>query len=297
MLNNVLRRIKKKLRSNFTSPLKADLRPIIDKLNAMEARQKTTIGFNDIFAGFQENGLDWRFVLTDLSAVNRELTLQIGAFELRRHPRLLLKFLSLDDGSTTSAERDTPNATKFLANGHSRIMLSRYFFMGAVLCKDRRVLDLCSGMGWGSAILAEYAHEVLGVDLEEQAVETSKELWESDSLRFQTQNALTFVNEGEKFDVVTGAEIIEHFTHEDGRILIKRIYENLKEGGSFVGTSAFPKTRHQADHHSGLKNPAHLFIWTESEIVEELERYFDVAFVIDGWMVIAMNSKSAPVSV
>jgi SAM-dependent methyltransferase len=88
--------------------------------------------------------------------------------------------------------------------------LHRYLF-AARLAAGKRVLDLGSGEGYGSALLASTAETVVGVDIDEQAIAHARLAYPSERLRFERTSAddLSTFDTG-TFDVVTCFEVIEH---------------------------------------------------------------------------------------
>jgi GT2 family glycosyltransferase/glycosyltransferase involved in cell wall biosynthesis/SAM-dependent methyltransferase len=88
--------------------------------------------------------------------------------------------------------------------------LHRYLW-AARLVGGRRVLDLGSGEGFGAAILADSAAEVLGVDIDELTVEHSTLNYASSNLSFQVGTALDLsAHEAGSFGAVVAFEVIEH---------------------------------------------------------------------------------------
>ena len=78
------------------------------------------------------------------------------------------------------------------------------------LAAGRAVLDLASGEGYGSAMLAEVAASVVGVDLDQQAVRHAAQAYQRRRLRF-LQGSVTALPVGSRqFDLVVCFEALEH---------------------------------------------------------------------------------------
>ena len=93
--------------------------------------------------------------------------------------------------------------------------LHRYYF-AADLADGRRVLDLGSGEGYGSAILAERAKEVLGIEIDVLAVENASTNYPLDNLEFRQSSVLDLDDLPDtSFDLVVCYEVIEHITEHD----------------------------------------------------------------------------------
>ena len=55
---------------------------------------------------------------------------------------------------------------------HSTIIIEHLhrYALASLFCKNKNVLDIASGEGYGSNILSQYADQVTGVDIDENAV-------------------------------------------------------------------------------------------------------------------------------
>ena len=94
--------------------------------------------------------------------------------------------------------------------------------LAAQLCAGKRVLDLCCGSGYGTAILAAHAREVVGVDNDAATVETAVQTIgrEVSNVGFELAEAIAFLG-GDiagSFDVAVCFEGLEHL-HGLGKAL------------------------------------------------------------------------------
>src|SRR3954469_21352361 len=86
----------------------------------------------------------------------------------------------------------------------------RYAF-ATQFVRDKRVLDLASGEGYGSNLLAKTAAQVLGVENDEKAVHHAKNKYIRPNLEFKIGSILELPIEGRGlFDVVVCFEALEH---------------------------------------------------------------------------------------
>ncbi len=103
----------------------------------------------------------------------------------------------------------------------------RYGF-AAALCAGRRVLDLCCGSGYGTAILAERALEVVGVDNDAATIDTARATIGSElaNASFELADAVAFLRDGltTRFDVVVCFEGLEHLHRLDQALESLREY-------------------------------------------------------------------------
>lgn len=201
------------------------------------------------------------------------------------------KIMNFKDTSPSKRERGGPCDTVGLYTGNYQRMLKRYFFAGKIFSENKRVMDSCSGAGWGAYILSHYAKEVVAYDRGSEVVEMCDEYWSRDNINWISSDALNFeLLKGERFDVVTAMETIEHFTKEDGQKYIENKQRFLDKGGIFIGTSSFPDTREQAEKSPVLLNfEDHLYLWTKKEMIDELSKYFSKVRFIGNWIFIAQK--------
>lgn len=98
-----------------------------------------------------------------------------------------------------------------------------------------KILDVGCGIGWFAGTLAsQYGAEVLGIDASEYAInEARKRYGNVDNLDFRVCDAL-LIDYEEAFDKILCLDVLEHFSHKDARILLKKIHKALREGGSLV---------------------------------------------------------------
>lgn len=92
--------------------------------------------------------------------------------------------------------------------------LHRYMF-ARDLCAGKTVLDVASGEGYGSMLLAEVADHVTGVDISDETVCFSREKYRRDNLVYQQGSATALPFAADSFDVVVSYETIEHLTEQD----------------------------------------------------------------------------------
>jgi SAM-dependent methyltransferase len=84
---------------------------------------------------------------------------------------------------------------------------ARYAF-AARFARDKRVLDLGCGTGYGTAALAEVARECTGIDNAPEAIEYASTHYSGAAFLLQPATQLPFA--GGSFDLITAFELIEH---------------------------------------------------------------------------------------
>ena len=138
------------------------------------------------------------------------------------------------------------------------------------LVSGKSVLDLASGEGYGSALLAKRAQSVTGVDIDTESVEYAKRHYiGSPNLKFLVGSCESVPLPDESIDVVTSFETIEHHDkHEEMMQEIKRV---LKPDGILIISS--PNRLSYSDETNQL-NHFHVKELYYDELVSLLSRHF-----------------------
>jgi len=166
-------------------------------------------------------------------------------------------------------ERDLPSNEKFVQNGWCRIMLLRYG-LAMHYSKGKKVLETCSGLGWGAYLLDAVARSITCVDMDWKCIEFSRKTWKTDRIKYIIGTVLSIPVKDESFDTVIAMESIEHFTLKDMKIYLDESFRILKAGGFLIGSSAFPETEDEAAALCA-RNKYHLYISTKSQIQDLLK--------------------------
>lgn len=165
-------------------------------------------------------------------------------------------------------ERDLPSNERFQKTGWWKNMLLRYG-LAMHFSKGKKVLETCSGLGWGAYLLDGIANSVTCIEIDKESINLSKQFWKTNKTEYINGSVLKIPTEDNRYDVVTAMENIEHFKLEDIKIYLREIYRVLKPGGVLIGSSGFPDTREEADALCST-NKYHQHICTNSEIIELL---------------------------
>ncbi|MDQ4021681.1 MAG: glycosyltransferase, partial [Actinomycetota bacterium] len=139
---------------------------------------------------------------------------------------------------------------------YHRYALASRFATGA------RVLDLGCGEGFGPALLASGARDVVGIDIDPRTVEHAAAHYPKDNLHFTTGSMIDpeLLAGAEPFDVITCFEALEHVEEQD--ILLAVVRRLLAPGGIFL-TSTPDVTVYSHQH--GNDNPFHVRELTEAQ--------------------------------
>jgi GT2 family glycosyltransferase len=150
--------------------------------------------------------------------------------------------------------------------------LHRYWF-AATLAAGRRVLDVGSGEGYGTAILASAGESAVGIELDDTSVAHSRANYQADNLEFRVGSALDLSDfaDGE-FGLVVCFEVLEHIAEQEQ--LLDGIARVLAPDGVFVCSTPERLTYSEL---AGQQNPFHVRELTEAEFSAMLgERFGEV---------------------
>ena len=147
--------------------------------------------------------------------------------------------------------------------------LHRYALSLEFVC-GKSVLDLASGEGYGSALLAKVASEVTGVDIDPESVEYAKQQYsDRHNLKFAVGACDSVPLPDESVEVVTSFETIEH--HDKHEEMMREIKRVLKPGGLLIISSPNRLTYSDEPNYS---NPFHIKELYYDQLVSLLSRYF-----------------------
>lgn len=137
------------------------------------------------------------------------------------------------------------------------------------LADGRRVLDLASGEGYGSALLAAAASSVVGLDLDPLAVAHAAATYRGPGLAFVQGSITETPFRAAQFDLVVCFEALEHVAEHDR--LCGEAARVLKPGGWFVVSTPNRAVYSEA---AGYRNPFHVKELDLDEFQALLRRHF-----------------------
>lgn len=164
--------------------------------------------------------------------------------------------------------------------------INRYKF-ALQFVEGMRVLDAACGTGYGSAILAQRAAAVTGIDISEEAIEYANSKYGNDTIDFKVASIDQLPFDDHCFDVVVSFETLEHVDETTQHNFLKEITRVIKPEGILIISTP----NHDIYKKRGM-NPYHVHELSLSEFnillknrfnnVSILSQQFEVCNVIVG---------------
>jgi len=143
------------------------------------------------------------------------------------------------------------------------------YLMATMYARDKDVLDIASGEGYGSAILANVAHSVTGVDISEEAIEHARHKYVAHNLQFIKGSVSVIPLPDASVDLVVSFETIEH--HDQHEEMLREIKRVLRPNGILYISSP---DMLEYSIIPGYHNEYHVKELTLDELTSLLGRYF-----------------------
>lgn len=164
----------------------------------------------------------------------------------------------------STGERFMPGMSEVIELEH----MHRYR-LAALLAEGRDVLDVASGEGYGSAMMAKVARSVIGVDLSEDAVAHAQATYGTEVLSFRHGNATQIPLQENSVDLAISFETIEHLTDHVG--MMSELRRVLRPGGVLLISS--PNKAVYSDQ-PDYSNPFHERELYSDEFIALVSSYF-----------------------
>jgi len=170
--------------------------------------------------------------------------------------------------------------------------LHRYHALRDIV-KNKTVLDIASGEGYGTALLAKSAKKVFGVDIDPNAIEYStKKYADAGNIEFIIGSADLIPLPDHSIDIVVSYETIEHLDESLQAKFLLEIKRVLKREGSLV-ISTPDKTNYSERY--GYTNKFHLKEFTSEEFSSFLKNYFGhVIPYLQGYEIVSAITENEP---
>ena len=129
------------------------------------------------------------------------------------------------------------------------------------LCRGRDILDVASGEGYGTALLASVARSATGVEIDVKTVAHAKNNYQFPNLRYLQGDALALPLADASVDVVVSFETLEHVT--DQNRFLTEVRRVLRPEGLFIVSTPDRAVYSAAGTNP---NPYHIHELTEPEL-------------------------------
>ncbi len=146
----------------------------------------------------------------------------------------------------------------------------RYFF-AANFCKDKIVLDIACGEGYGSFYLSRVAKKVYGIDISEEAIRHAKNKYSEENINFIVGDVSKIPLEDQSIEVVVSFETIEHVPEDIQHKFLKEVKRILKKEGVFICST--PDKYFYSDLNN-YKNEFHIKEFYKKDYLNFLRNYF-----------------------
>ena len=141
--------------------------------------------------------------------------------------------------------------------------------LSMAFARGKSVLDIACGEGYGSALLAQVANLVIGVDIDPVTIKHARHCYYNQNLKFLVGSCESIPLPNNSVEIVTSFETIEHHDkHEEMMLEIKRV---IKPGGLLVISSP---NRFVYSDEPEFVNQYHVKELYYDELMDLLSRHF-----------------------
>lgn len=133
--------------------------------------------------------------------------------------------------------------------------IARYRFAAEFIGTSDVVLDGACGAGYGSAIIADKAASVIGIDISEEAINFAVKKYQKKNITFLCEDLARFSCKDRQFDAVVCLETMEHLAPEVCGNFMRAVHRWLKPRGVLVASSPMLRYRNGKPF---ITNPHHI---------------------------------------
>lgn len=174
-----------------------------------------------------------------------------------------MKFLEL----SYNGERFIPDE----CNGEMRAEHYQRYYLVKQLSRGKKILDAACGEGYGSSLLSAVAEEVVGLDIDKDAICCAKKKYEKNNLSFRVGSIENLPFENKCFDIVVSFETIEHVGEKIQKKFLDEILRVLKDDGVLIMSTPNKRIYTDLVH---AENKYHIKEFYSDEYITFLRHYF-----------------------
>lgn len=149
--------------------------------------------------------------------------------------------------------------------------MGRYLF-AKQLVQGKMTLDAACGMGYGTAILAQKAYKVVGIDISKEAIVHCKKYYQMINTQFINMNCTNLAFPNETFDQVVSFETLEHINKAER--FVEELHRVLKPEGRLIIST--PNKEIYAMYNKNKINKYHIHEFDENGFREFMKPYFEI---------------------
>ncbi len=171
-----------------------------------------------------------------------------------------------------AAENPEPfTGERLTASIHGQVEIEHYhrYLFARNFCRERDVLDVASGEGYGSAQLAQVARRVVGVEYSGGTALNAAANFPRPNLWFVRGDARSLPLADACVDVVTSFETIEHFDRQED--FVAEVRRVMRADGCFIVSTP---DRDIYSPPGSPTNPFHVAEFDRAEFLDLLHRHF-----------------------
>src|ERR1700749_777804 len=133
-----------------------------------------------------------------------------------------------------AADPEPFTGERFTAAAHGQIEIEHYhrYLFARGFCRDRDVLDVARGEGYGAAPLAQVARRMVGIEYAGSTAFHAARSFRRANLCFVQADARSLPVGNAVVDVVTSFETIEHFDRQED--FVAEVRRVLRPDGCFI---------------------------------------------------------------
>lgn len=154
---------------------------------------------------------------------------------------------------------------------HGQVEIEHYhrYLLAREFCRDRDVLDVAAGEGYGTALLSQVARSAIGIEIDADAVAAAQREFDRPNLRYERGDARALPLPDACVDVIVSFETLEHLSEQDQ--FLAELRRVLRPGGLLIISTP------DRDTYSPLNtppNPFHVKELTAQEFDRLIGRHF-----------------------
>ncbi len=126
----------------------------------------------------------------------------------------------------------------------------------AGFCRNQRTAEIGCGSGYGSYLLAHFAHQVFALDIDAKELFRARHYYRKDNLYFFAADALRTGLPDDYFDIVVSLETFEHLRPHQAVAFLQELTRIMSPQGALILTTPnktiYDKISISSDHHNEM---------------------------------------------